>query len=216
MATYPTRLGLCGRTDAGISPLLGYRPPVTAPETQAVAGVDVGISPLAVVHGDDEDLVVENPKAYYALERKLRRWQRAQARRTKGSRGWWEAQRRIDKLHRRIRGIRDNAQHQLSAHLVKTYGHIGTESLRVKGLFQNGPPGESPWRLSDEQAAGANSVQGPVVRTGINSRRYLLSVQQGLFRLRGGESGPEAGKQLGMSELWRNPRPGCKCSPQPA
>ena len=55
-----------------------------------------------------------------------------------GSRGWWEAQRRIDKIHRRIRGLRDNAQHQLSAYLVKTYGYIGIESLRVKGLFQNG------------------------------------------------------------------------------
>ena len=119
--------------------LLGYRPPVTAPETQAVAGVDVGIEPLAVVHRDgDEDLVIENPKAYCALERKLRRWQRAQARRTKRSRGWWEVQRRIDKIHRRIRGIRDNVQHQLSAHLVKTYSHIRIESLRVKGLFQNG------------------------------------------------------------------------------
>ena len=119
--------------------LLGYRPPVTAPETQAVAGVDVGIKPLAVVHRDgDEDLVIENPKAYYALERKLRRWQRAQARRTKRSRGWWEAQRRIDKIHRRIRGVRDNVQHQLSAYLAKTYGYIGIESLRVKGLFQNG------------------------------------------------------------------------------
>ena len=136
--------------------LLGYRPPVTAPETQAVAGVDVSITPLAVVHGDDEDLVVENPKAYHALERKLRRWQRAQARRTKGSRGWWEAQRRIDKLHRRIGGIRDNVQHQLSAHLVKTYSHIGIESLRVKGLFQNGHLAKA---LAD---AGMNSLLGRI------------------------------------------------------
>ncbi len=197
--------------------LLGYRPPVKAPETQAVAGVDVGIPPLAVVHRDgDEGLVVENPKAYCALERKLRRWQRAQARRTKGSRGWWETQRGIDKLHRRIRGNRDNVQHQLSAHLVKTYGHIGIESLRVKALFQNAPPGEGPCRLSDEQAARTVSVQGPVVRTGANNRRDLLSLQRDLFRLRGGESGPEAGKELGVSELWISPRPGRQCSPQPA
>ena len=81
--------------------------------------------------------MVENPKAYCALERKPRRWQRAQARRTKGSRGCWEAQRRIDKTHRRIRGIRDNVQHELSAYLVKTYGYIAMESLRVKELFQN-------------------------------------------------------------------------------
>ena len=95
--------------------LLGYRPPPIAVETQAAVGVDVGIKPLAAVYasGDEADAeLVENPKAYYAAERKLRRWQRAQARRTKGRNGWQEAQRRIDKLHRRIKGLRDNAQHQ--------------------------------------------------------------------------------------------------------
>ena len=118
--------------------LLGYAPPVDAPETRAVAGVDVGINPLAVVHGDGvEDVVVENPRALYGLERGLRRWQRAQSRRTRGSRGWWEAQRLIDKCNRRIKALRDNAQHQLSAWLVREFGHIGIESLRVKGLMKN-------------------------------------------------------------------------------
>ena len=121
--------------------LLGYAPPVTAIESQDVAGVDVGINPLAVVYGDGVegvlDVVIENPKAYYAAERQLRRWQRAQSRRTKGSRGWWEAQRRIDKLNRRIKGLRDNTQHQLSVYLAKSFGYIGVESLRVKGLMQN-------------------------------------------------------------------------------
>ena len=120
--------------------LLGYRQPPIAAETQAVAGVDVGINPLAAVYsgGAEADAeTVENPKAYYDVERKLRRWQRAQSRRTKGSRGWQEAQRRIDKLNRRIKGLRDNAQHQLSAHLAKHYGYIGIESLKIKGLFQN-------------------------------------------------------------------------------
>ena len=45
-----------------------YRPVVTAPETQAEAGVDLGITPRAVVQGDNRDLVVEDPKGHYALE----------------------------------------------------------------------------------------------------------------------------------------------------
>ena len=117
-----------------------YRKPPEVEASNATAGVDVGINPLAVVHagGDEADAeVVNNPRALYQQERRLRRWQRAQSRRTRGGRGWHEAQRRIDKINRRIKGLRDNAQHQLSARLSKEFGTIGVESLKVKGLFRN-------------------------------------------------------------------------------
>ena len=91
----------------------------------AVGAVDTGINPMAT---DSEGQVWENPKAYYQTERKLRRWQRAQARRTPGSRGWWEAQRRIGRLQRRITGLRRNAQHQMTSALV-------IENLNVKGMM---------------------------------------------------------------------------------
>ena len=120
--------------------LQGYRTLPEAPETQAVVGVDVGINPLAAIYseGSEETTeMVENPRAYYKAQRKLRRWQRALARRTKGSRGWHEATRRIEKQYRRMNGARNNAQHQLSSKLVKEYSCIGIESLRVKGLFKN-------------------------------------------------------------------------------
>ena len=75
------------------------------------------------------------PKAYYAMERRLKRWQRAQARRTKGSRGWWEAQRRIDRCHRRIRGIRHNAIHQMTNTLTQKYKVLVIEGLNIAGMM---------------------------------------------------------------------------------
>ena len=83
--------------------------PAPEPDTRTAGAVDTGINPSAT---DSDGQAYQNPRAYYAMERKLKRWQRAQARRTKSSRGWWESQRRIDRCHRRIRGIRHNAIHR--------------------------------------------------------------------------------------------------------
>ena len=58
-------------------------------------------------------------------------WHRAQSRRTPGSRGWWEAQRRIDRSHRRAKGLRDNAHHHISSALVEKYHTLGIETLNV-------------------------------------------------------------------------------------
>ena len=69
---------------------------------------------------------------------RLRRWQRAQARRTPGSRGWWEAQRRIDATQRRIIGLRNNAHHHVSRELVNKYHTIGIETLNVAGMIRAG------------------------------------------------------------------------------
>ena len=114
-----------------------WRPPVAPPrrETQSVGGADVGISPLAV---DSDSVHYENPKALQHALRRLRRWQRAQARRTPGSRGWWEAQRCIDAIHRRITGIRNNAHHHVSRALVSKYHTLGIESLNIAGMIRAG------------------------------------------------------------------------------
>ena len=100
-------------------------------------GADTGINPHAT---DSEEQTWENPKAYYQAEKKLRRWQRAQARRTLNSRGWWEAQRKIDRLHHRIVSLRKNAQHQMSNELVHKYQYLVIEDVYAAGLMQGNTP----------------------------------------------------------------------------
>ena len=97
--------------------------------------MDVGINPLAM---DSDGTAYQNPKGYYTAQRRLRRWQRAQARRTPRSRGWWGAQRRIDGDQRRIVGLRNNAHHQTSRTLVRKYHTLGIESLNVAGMIKAG------------------------------------------------------------------------------
>ena len=99
--------------------------------------VDTGINPLAT---DSEGEVWENPKAYYQAERKLARWQRAQTRRTKQSRGWWEAQRKIDRLQRHTNGLRRNAVHQMTGTLVRKFQNLVIEDLNVAGMMHGKTP----------------------------------------------------------------------------
>ena len=127
-----------------------WKPLVAAPqrETQSVGGVDVGINPLAV---DSSRVAYQNPKGYYRAQRRLKRWQRAQARRTPGSRGWWEAQQRLDRAHRRAVGLRNNAHHHVSRALVRKYHTLGIETLNVSGMIKAGLQSKA---LSDAGMSG--------------------------------------------------------------
>ena len=107
------------------------------PDRRTAGAVDTGINPSAT---DSDGVIYENPKAYYRMERKLRRWQRAQARRTKHSKGWWEAQRRVDRCHRRIKGLRQNATHQMTKALVDKYHTLVIEDLNVAGMMRGPTP----------------------------------------------------------------------------
>ena len=112
-----------------------WKPPIAPPrrETQSVGGADVGISPVAM---DSDRVEYQNPRGYHTAQRQLRRWQHA--RRTSGSRGWWEAQRRINHAHRRVTGLRNNAHHHVSRTLARKYHTMGVETLNVSGMIKAG------------------------------------------------------------------------------
>ena len=124
--------------------------PVPQPDPRTAGAVDTGINPHAT---DSDGQTYENPKAYYRMKGKLIRWQRAQARRTKGSCGWWVAQRRIDKCHRRINGLRRNAVHQMTNALTRKYSQLVVEDLNVAGMMRGRTP-----------AAQADVAMGEIAR----------------------------------------------------
>ena len=133
----PYEVTISKRTGRWYASVAYWKPPVAPPqrETQSVGGVDVGINPLAV---DSDGTEYENPNGYYRAQRRLKRWQRAQARRTPASQGWWEAQRRLDAVQRRVTDLRNNAHHQVSRELVRKYHTLGIETLNVAGMIRAG------------------------------------------------------------------------------
>ena len=103
----PYEVTIRKRTGRWYASIAYWQPPIAPSqrEIKSVGGVDVGISPLAVDSGGNHpnpgahyqpvqiangNWEYPNPRAYGKSLRVLRRWQRTQARRTPGSRGWWE------------------------------------------------------------------------------------------------------------------------------
>ena len=131
--------------------------PIADPDERIERGaVDTGINPHAT---DSAGQTWENPKAYYQAEHKLNRWQRTQARRTSGSHGWWEAQRHIDRLHRRTVGLRRNAQHQMTSAIVHKFQNVVIKDLNVTGMMQ----GRTPKAQAD---AGMGEVKRQIIYKG--------------------------------------------------
>jgi transposase len=121
----------------------------------AVVGVDVGLSRLATLSTGE---VFENGRPLQAELKTLRRLQRhldRQRRATNpgnylpdgrakpGSKTWLksarmvETERRVARLHERVANLRRHQAHLLTTTLVREFGVIGVETLRVRNLLGN-------------------------------------------------------------------------------
>ena len=123
-----------------------WKPPVAPPcrETQSAGGVDVGINPLAM---DSDGTTYDNPRGYYHAQRRLKRWQRAQARRDRRQPGLVGG----TAPHRQqpTDGPRDSGTTRtinVSRALVGKYHTLGIETLNVAGMIR---AGLQPKALSD-------------------------------------------------------------------
>lgn len=137
-------------------------------ETQARAiGVDFGVKALATLSSGE---AVEGPKALAKNRRKLKRLQRQlrKDKRKPGSNRYKRYAGKVARLHRRIRWIREDSLHQLSARLAHDYSVICIEDLNVKGMSAS--------------AAGTTEDPGRMVKQKSGLNRNILDM--GFFELR--------------------------------
>jgi len=99
-----------------------------------VVGVDAGVRHLAVLSTAE---VWPNPRAQEKALKKIARWNRALARRERGSRGWQEALRQLQLAYARAAHIRRDAIHKLTHYLATTFGVVVVETLNVAGMLKN-------------------------------------------------------------------------------
>jgi putative transposase len=100
----------------------------------AVVGVDLGVSALATLSTGE---VIVGPKSHACALQRLRRVNKAQARKRLGSANFRKAKARLARLHARIASIRRDALHKLTTSLTRTYRTIGIEDLNVRGMVAN-------------------------------------------------------------------------------
>lgn len=97
-------------------------------------GLDLGLKDL-IVTSDAE--VFENQKIFRNYERKLRKLQKALARKSPGSNRWQKAKLKLGRLYLKISNLRKDFLHKTTTILTREYGFIGVENLNVSGMLKN-------------------------------------------------------------------------------
>lgn len=109
------------------------------PVVGSVVGLDLGISPFAVVSTADgrEVAALEAPKPLKKALKKLKKLQRQLSKRKKDSNSYRKLSLKIARLHRRINYRRLDFIHKFTTDLAKTKSVIVVEDLAVKNLTKN-------------------------------------------------------------------------------
>ncbi len=124
-------------------------------QPDSVVGVDVGVRRLATVATTNEVIgELANPHALEHRLKELRRRQRQQSRRTRGSRQYRETAATITRLHAQVAHVRRHTIHVFTTTLAKTHGVVVVEGLDAASLLcQKGLPGARARRRGLADAA---------------------------------------------------------------
>lgn len=110
-------------------------PTTPAEPVETVAGVDVGLTDLAIVASSDGTRrKYSNPRWLRSKERRLFRAQRALSRKKKGSANREKARHRVAVHYRKVREARLDHHHKLALNLVRENQTVAVEGLSVAGL----------------------------------------------------------------------------------
>ncbi len=104
------------------------------PQKTNAVGLDLGLTHLQITSDGPKH---GNPKFFSKLETKLAREQRRLSRKVKGSQNWHKQRVKVARIHARIADARRDFLHKLTTNLVRRYGVICTETLRVKNMLKN-------------------------------------------------------------------------------
>jgi putative transposase len=106
-------------------------------EVNNVLGIDLGIKDFATLSNGKK---VKNINFTKCHARRLRKWQKALARRIKGSKKREQAKRMVSKIHKKIANQRLDFAHKISRQIVNSCDNqtaIAVESLAVSNMMKN-------------------------------------------------------------------------------
>jgi putative transposase len=104
------------------------------PKADKAIGLDVGIASLIATSDGDK---IVNPKHFKKLRKKLKRKQKALARKFKGSKNREKARVQVARVYAQIVDARTDFLHKLTTQLVRENQTIAVEDLAVKNMVKN-------------------------------------------------------------------------------
>lgn len=100
-----------------------------------VIGVDLGLLRFATLSTGE---VVESPRPYKALEKKLVKTQWRNRNKQLHSNNYRKAQTKLARLHAHVANIRKDFIHKITTKLTKNHGQTVIEDLNIRGMIANG------------------------------------------------------------------------------
>ena len=144
------------------------------PSTTA-AGIDVGVAKFATLSSGE---IFEPKNSFRNKAQRLARYQRAMSRKTKFSKNWQKAKRKINKLHTTIANIRRDYLHKTSTAISKNHAMIVIEDLQIRNMSKS--------------SKGTSEKHGKNVKAKSGLNKSILD--QGWFEFR---------RQLEYKQSWR-------------
>jgi putative transposase len=106
----------------------------TLPPTDAVIGLDMGVSALLTLSTGEK---IVNPKHFAHSRRRLKAAQKALARKQQGSKNREKARQQVARAHAKIADQRLDGLHKLSTRLIRENQTVCVETLAVQHLVRN-------------------------------------------------------------------------------
>ena len=103
-------------------------------KTGKVVGIDLGVEKLVTT---SDGVVIENPKVFDKVEKRIKILQMSLSRKKKGSRNYEKVRKKLAKIHEHVKNLMNDYIHKVTSWLVEQYDEIYVEDLDVKEMVEN-------------------------------------------------------------------------------
>jgi putative transposase len=145
-------------------------------ETALAVGVDAGVKHTLTTSTGKH---IDGPAALAAGLRKLKRLQQQMARQQKGSANWRKTVAKVALLHERIRRTRKLFAHKTTTYLLRTYGTVVIEDLKLANMVRRpaAKPNEDGTGYLPNNAAAKGGLNRSLLDAGIGGLYTMLEAK---------------------------------------
>jgi len=135
------------------------------PTATSAIGIDVGIARFATF---SDGSFIEPLNSFKKHEKRLAKYQRRMSRKTRFSKNWHKAKRKVQKVHTTIANARKDFLHKKTAEISKNHAMVAVEDLQIKNMSKS----------------AAGNAEKPGKNVAAKSRLNKAILDQGWFEFR--------------------------------
>jgi len=156
--------------------LVGAFQPPCVRRTTLKVGLDAGVAHTLTSSTGKQ---IDGPAALAASLRKLERLQQQMARQDKGGANWRKTVAKIARLHEKIRRTRKLFAHKTTTFLLRTYGDLVLEDLKLQNMTRTPAPkpAEDGKSFLSNQAAAKAGLNRAILDQGLGQLRTMLQAK---------------------------------------